>query len=67
MVETILNYGTDEDVRLLIGLLGLEQTASTFRKATQSDKRHNYLPEVANFFRLYFDRHVPVHSLERAA
>lgn len=57
LVETILNFGTLNDVRELIKLLGLQQTAATFYKATTNRSRHNYFPEVANFFRLYFNRH----------
>lgn len=67
LVETIFNFGTEDDVRALFALLGIEKTASIFRNTTQGRTRHNYLPVVANFFRLYFDRHVPSHPLERAA
>lgn len=58
LVETILNYGTLEDVRELIMLLGLRQTASIFFKTSQNRERHNYFPPVENYFRLYFQRHV---------
>jgi hypothetical protein len=58
LVETILNYGTLEDVRELITVLGLKQTATVFFDATQNQIRHNYFPEVENYFRLYFQRHV---------
>ena len=57
LVETVLNFGTLNDVRDLIQLLGLQQTAATFYKTTTNRPRHNYFPEVANFFRLYFNRH----------
>ncbi len=57
LVETVLNFGTLNDVRDLIQLLGLKQTAATFYKTTVNRPRHNYFPEVANFFRLYFNRH----------
>ncbi len=59
LVETILNYGTLEDVRELINLLGLGQVATIFYKTTVNRTRHNYFPEVANFFNLYFKRHAP--------
>jgi hypothetical protein len=58
LVETILNYGTLEDVRELIGLLGLRQTAAIFFQTSQNRERHNYFPPVENYFRLYFQRHV---------
>ena len=62
LVETILNYGTLEDVRELISLLGLNQTAAIFYKATENRTRKNYFPEVENYFKLYFDRHVRQHT-----
>ena len=63
LVETILNYGSLEDVRELIALLGLVDTAAIFFNAAESRQRHNYFPEVANYFRLYFNRHVPQYSV----
>jgi hypothetical protein len=57
LVETILNYGTLEDCRELIALLGLNETAKIFFQNTQNKTRHNYHPEVENYFRLYFQRH----------
>jgi hypothetical protein len=58
LVETILNYGSLEDVRELISLLGLSQTATIFFQTSQNRERHNYFPPVENYFRLYFQRHV---------
>jgi hypothetical protein len=63
VVETILNYGTLEDVRELIKLLGLENTAQIFYQATENRPRKNYIPQVENFFKLYFDRHVRQHTI----
>ena len=57
LVETILNYGTLEDVRELINVLGLKETAGIFYKSTENRLRKNYFPQVENFFKLYFDRH----------
>jgi hypothetical protein len=57
LVETILNYGTLEDCRELIAILGLKETAKIFFQNTQNRSRHNYYPEVENYFRLYFQRH----------
>ena len=57
LVETILNYGSQEDVRELIDILGLKKMAAIFFSNTQNPNRHNYFPEVENFFRLYFQRH----------
>ena len=63
LVETILNYGAMEDVRSLFDLLGLERTAAVFFKTTEGRTRDNYFPEVANFFRIYFNRHVRQHPV----
>jgi hypothetical protein len=57
LVETILNYGTLEDARELIALLGLSHVATIFFSNTENKTRHNYFPEVENYFRLYFKRH----------
>ena len=57
LVETILNYGSLEDVKGLFDLLGLQQTAAIFYKAIENRNRSNYFPQVENFFKLYFDRH----------
>lgn len=59
MVETILNYGNLDDVRELFKVLGLKQVAAIFRKTSVNRVRHNYFPEVLNFFSLYFNYHAP--------
>jgi len=59
LVEAVLNYGSLDDVRGLIRLLGLPTTAAVFYKTTANRARHNYFPEVAHFFNLYFNRHAP--------
>ena len=58
LVETILNYGSWEDVKELIQVLGLSRTAILFRSSTEGRIRDNYFPEVKNFFTLFFKRHV---------
>ncbi len=58
LVETMLNYGSLADIKLLFEILGLPETARIFFAATQNRSRHNYFPVVENFFRLYFQRHV---------
>jgi hypothetical protein len=63
LVETILNYGTLEDVRELFTLLGLEHVAEVFSTAVEGRLRHNYFPQVSNFFSIYFKRHVPQYSI----
>ncbi|MFN0034519.1 MAG: hypothetical protein ACKVUS_05585 [Saprospiraceae bacterium] len=57
LVETILNFGTQEDVHELFRVLGLKRVAEVFFEATRGRSRHNYFPQVENFFRLYFERY----------
>lgn len=61
LVENLLNYGSLEDVKALLNLLGLEKVAAIFLR-TSRRTRHNYQPEVVNFFSLYFNRHANRHS-----
>ena len=63
LLETILNYGSLEDVRELISILGLKHTADIFYQTTENRIRKNYFPQVENFFKLYFDRHVRQYSI----
>ena len=56
VVEGVLNYGDFDDVKKLIALLGIKKTAEIFRKKTRM-KRSNYRPEIANYFKLYFDKY----------
>lgn len=56
VVEHTLNYGTWHDVQELFTLLGTEEVAKVFA-AGQREKRNNYRPAIANYFRLYFAEH----------
>ncbi|MEM9884543.1 MAG: hypothetical protein AAF849_01535 [Bacteroidota bacterium] len=59
-VESILSYGTEEQITLLFDVVGLKNTAEIFRRQTAPDKmRINYKDRTKYFFNLYFDRHVP--------
>jgi len=55
-VEAVLNYGDMDDVRQLISILGIKKVASIFKKQLKQ-KRVNYDPKVAHFFKLYFKKH----------
>ncbi len=57
IVEHVLNYGTWEDCRELMRILGVARTAEDFRKRAEL-KRTNYRPEIKNFFQLYFNKYV---------
>jgi hypothetical protein len=59
VVEYILNYGDESSIKELFEVYGLEEIASVFFKNTNEGRRINYLPEVKNYFTLYFNRHAP--------
>jgi hypothetical protein len=61
LVETIINYGTLEDIRELFRVMGLENVASIFRRMT-GRKALNIYPELRNYFDLYFNKYVPRNS-----
>jgi hypothetical protein len=61
LVETILNFGNAEDVRILFDLMSIQQVATVFYQHTENCTRTNYLPPVLNYFTLYFNRHVRKH------
>ncbi len=56
VVEFIFNYGTLDDVKTLIKILGVEHTAKIFF-AARGRKKLNYYPEIYNYFSLYFKRY----------
>ena len=56
LVEYILNYGTLDDCRNLIRLMGINRISEVFHKADERQKM-NYFPEIYNFFSLYFRHH----------
>ena len=66
LVETILSYGSTSDARILFDLLGLENVAGIFHRQL-SRKRNKYHKRTANYFRLYFSRHVQKHSDEKSS
>jgi hypothetical protein len=56
LVETLLNYGTMDEIRRLFELLGIRNVANTFRQMN-GRKKLNIYPEIRNYFELYFNRH----------
>ncbi|NMC40085.1 MAG: hypothetical protein GYA43_02760 [Bacteroidales bacterium] len=56
VVEFIFNYGTLEDIKDLIRILGIEETARIFFSA-EGRRKLNYFPEIYNFFSLYFKKY----------
>ena len=56
VVEQVLNLGDFKDVKLMFKIIGLKKTAAIFRQQIKK-KRHNYRPEIKNYFSLYFKRY----------
>lgn len=59
LVEFILNFGDEKQVKKLFKLLGVKKVAEIYYKQTRKKdpvaaRRINYLPLVKNFFDLYF-------------
>lgn len=57
LVEFILNFGNDKDVKRLFELIGIKETANIFRNQIKS-KRNNYFKQVTHYFNLYFLKYV---------
>jgi hypothetical protein len=62
LVEMILNYGDEKDVKRLFELFGINETARIFRHQI-SQNRVNYFPQVVNYFTLYFNQHAQGNSV----
>lgn len=56
VLENTLNYGDFNDVKEVLKLIGLKKAAAIFKKQT-AGKRINYRPEIANYFKLYFQKY----------
>jgi len=56
LVETLLNYGTLEQIRGLFEVVGLQNVATIFWGMT-GRKKLNYFPEIYNFFDRYFKKY----------
>jgi hypothetical protein len=61
LVENILNYGTLDDVRQLIKILGVNHVAEVFFAAKDRDKL-NYYPEIYHFFSHVFAKYAPQYT-----
>lgn len=62
LVETILNYGTLDDVRKLISLMGMDEVSRVFFSASGRQKL-NYYPQIYNYFSLLFRKYAQGNSL----
>jgi hypothetical protein len=61
LVETMLNYGSLEQIRTLFDVMGMRVVAKIFRNMT-GRKKMNYFSQIWNFFNLYFKKNVPEYS-----
>mgnify|MGYP003491789672 CR=1 FL=1 len=61
LVETILNYGSLEDVKDLFQVIGLNHAAKVFF-AARGRMKMNYYPEIYNFFSIVFNRYAQGNS-----
>jgi hypothetical protein len=57
LVETVLCYGDEKEVKSLFNWLGIKQVAEIFKKQIQQ-KRVNYPARTQHYFSLYFKKHV---------
>ncbi len=56
IIEAILNYGDFNDIRKMIKIFGIKNTAYIFNTKIKQ-KRNNYYPKIANYFKLYFKKY----------
>ncbi len=56
LVETILHYGDEKNVKKLFDLIGIKTVAKIFYRQI-SGSRVNYPPRTVHFFDLYFKKH----------
>lgn len=56
IVEAVLNDGDWDDVQKLFSILGIKKVAAIFSHQVNR-RRVNYHPKIANYFRLYFNKH----------
>lgn len=56
IVESVLNYGSFKDVKLLISILGIKKTARIFGSQIKKE-RNNYRLEIKNYFEHYFNKY----------
>jgi hypothetical protein len=61
LVETILNYGTMDDVRELIKIMGVNHVADVFFSA-KGRMKANYYPEIYNIFNIVFTKYAQRNS-----
>jgi len=58
LVEFIFNYGTLEDVKQLIKIIGFQELKLVY-DATTGRKIGNYMPEIFNYLELIVKKYAP--------
>ena len=57
LVETMLNYGSLEQIQTLFDLMGMKTVAEIFQNMNMTGrKKLNFFPEILNYFDLYFKK-----------
>jgi hypothetical protein len=57
IVEAVLCYGDEKEIKSLFNWLGINRVAEIFRKQLQQ-KRVNYPARTQHYFSLFFKKHV---------
>ena len=58
LIETIFNYGSLDDIRQLIKIMGIDELSKIFFNL-QGRKKMNYYPEIYNYFSLFLRKYAP--------
>jgi hypothetical protein len=56
LMETMLNYGSMDEIKALVKIMGIKEMSRIFFSAG-GRKKLNYYPEIYNFFSLFFSRY----------
>lgn len=58
VLEFFLNYGDKKSIKELFEVVGIKNAANIFfEQVALQGERSNYIPEVKNYFKLYFDKY----------
>jgi hypothetical protein len=63
VLEFFLNYADKEQIKELFDIVGIENAAAEFFKQIElTGARSNYIPQLQNYFSLYFKKYAPQYS-----
>ncbi len=58
VLEFFINYAGKETIKELFAIVGIKAAAAAFYEQLKTQKgRSNYIPELRNFFTLYFNKY----------